>query len=228
MANFQLYTCQKLKALYMVEHPNVIKFYGISEHPTMGNFIMVLQFANNGSLRDYLQSKQQEGVFKNSWSETIQIAKEIILGLKHLHEKEIIHENLHSKNILMNDGKPLIADFGTSNMAAYVDPQYFIHYGKEVERNERSDIYSLGVLLWELTSGTPPFSGLTNDYTIAIRISRGDREEMIPGTPQGYADIYKNCWSPKPEKRPKLNDILSNLDRLSTETSVEFIINNRI
>ena len=58
----------------------------------MGNFIMVLQFANNGSLRDYLQSKQR--VFKNSWSETIQIAKEIILGLKHLHEKEIIHENL--------------------------------------------------------------------------------------------------------------------------------------
>ncbi|KAF0486325.1 kinase-like protein [Gigaspora margarita] len=78
----------------MIEHPNVIKFYGISEHPTMENFIMVLQFANNGSLRDYLQSKQQEDVLKNSWSETIQIAKEIILGLKHLHENRIIHENL--------------------------------------------------------------------------------------------------------------------------------------
>ncbi|RIB15685.1 hypothetical protein C2G38_2191837 [Gigaspora rosea] len=57
------------------------------------------------------------------------------------------------------------------------------------------------------------------------RIFRGDREEIIHGTPQEYVDIYKNCWSPEPEKRPKLNDILSNLDRLSAETSVEFIIN---
>ncbi|CAG8502760.1 8368_t:CDS:2, partial [Gigaspora rosea] len=106
----------------------------------------------------------------------------------------------HPKNIF---GKPLIADFGdfrtTNDMAAYVDPHYSC--GKEVERNKQSDIYSLGVLLWELT------------------------KEIIPGTPQEYVDIYKNCWSPEPEKRPKLNDILSNLDRLSAETSVEFIIN---
>ncbi|RIA99990.1 kinase-like domain-containing protein, partial [Gigaspora rosea] len=85
---------RKLKALYNVEHPNVIKFYGTSEHPRMKNFIIVLQFADTGNLRDYLQSKQQNGVFKNSWNEIIRIAKEIGLGLKHLHEKEIIHENL--------------------------------------------------------------------------------------------------------------------------------------
>ena len=60
----------------------------------MKNFIIVLQFADTGNLRDYLQSKQQNGVFKNSWNEIIRIAKEIGLGLKHLHEKEIIHENL--------------------------------------------------------------------------------------------------------------------------------------
>ncbi|CAG8580687.1 34730_t:CDS:2, partial [Racocetra persica] len=83
-----------LKALYNVEHPNVIKFYGTSKHPRMKNFIIVLQFADTGNLRDYLQSKQQNGVFKNSWNEIIRIAKEIGLGLKHLHEKKIIHENL--------------------------------------------------------------------------------------------------------------------------------------
>ncbi|RIB18253.1 hypothetical protein C2G38_2086241 [Gigaspora rosea] len=77
----------------------------------------------------------------------------------------------------------------------------------------------MGTYKWET-----PFSGL-NDYTIAIRIFRGDREEIIPGTPQEYVDIYKNCWSPEPEKRPKLNDILSNLDRLSAETSFLYQMN---
>ncbi|KAF0486323.1 kinase-like protein [Gigaspora margarita] len=159
--------------------------------------------------------------------------------------KEFLNE--HSKNILMNDGKPLIADFGISKskhtddddnspnsylkgmgMSAYIDPQCFDQ--EKDKRDERSDIYSLGVLLWELTSGAPPFSDLTNDYAkyaIAIKTFNGGREEIIPGTPQGYADIYKNCWSPEPEKRPKLDDILSNLDKLSTNTFVEFIINDQ-
>ena len=59
-----------------------------------------------------------------------------------------------------------------------------------------------------------------------MKISQGYREEVIPGTPQEYADIYKKCWSSEPEIRPQLNDILLNLDRLSTEISVEFIINS--
>ncbi|CAG8843119.1 24099_t:CDS:1, partial [Racocetra persica] len=63
-----------------------------------------------------------------------------------------------------------------------------------------------------LTSRTPPFSGSTNDYAIAIKISHRDREKMIPGTLQGYTDIYMNCWSSKPVKYSKLNDILSNHD----------------
>ncbi|KAF0469270.1 kinase-like protein [Gigaspora margarita] len=226
---------RKLKALYTVEHPNVIKFYGTSEHPIMGNFIMVLQFANNGSLCDYLQSKYRKGVFKNSWNETIQIAKEISLGLKHLHEKGIIHKNLNSKNILMNDGKPLIADFGLSKyiedysspsclkgMPAYIEPQCIIQHGKKVKRDERSDIYSMGVLMWELTSGTQPFSDLMNNYAISVRIFFGDREKIIPGTPQEYADLYTSCWSSKPEKRPTLDRILNDLDGLLTETTCDF------
>ncbi|CAG8853996.1 34344_t:CDS:1, partial [Gigaspora margarita] len=60
--------------------------------------------------------------------------------------------------------------------------------------------------------GTHPFSGLTNNYTIALKISCGYQEEVIPGTLQEYADIYKKCWSPEPEKHPKLTDILSKLD----------------
>ncbi|KAF0399949.1 kinase-like protein [Gigaspora margarita] len=229
---------QELKSLYTVKHPNVIKFYGTSKHPEMGNFIMILQFANNGSLRDYLQSKQQNGVFKNSWYETIKIAEEITIGLKYLHDKGIIHQNLHSKNILINDGKALIADFGISNQInqindtsissstikiAYIEPQCFMQH-EMFKRDERSDIYSLGVLLWELTSGTPPFSD-SNDYAISIKIFLGEREKVIPGTPKEYSDLYINCWTSEPEKRPKLDGVLNDLKILSTETTGKFITN---
>ncbi|CAG8795819.1 7633_t:CDS:1, partial [Racocetra fulgida] len=59
----------------------------------------------------------------------------------------------------------------------------------------------------------------TNNYAISIRIFLGDREKMIPGTPQKYADIYTSCWSSEPEKRPKLDKILTDLENLLTETT---------
>ncbi|CAG8615468.1 12123_t:CDS:1, partial [Racocetra fulgida] len=87
-------------------------------------------------------------------------------------------------------------------MVAYVEPQCFIQYGKNGKLDERSDIYSLGVLMWELTSGTPPFSDIMNKYAISIKIFLGDREKMILGTPQKYVDLYTSCWSSEQEKRP--------------------------
>ncbi|CAG8580667.1 34729_t:CDS:2, partial [Racocetra persica] len=101
-------------------------------------------------------------------------------------------------------------------MAAYFESQCFIAKEKKVECDERFDIYSLGVLLWELTSRTHPFSDLTN-YAIAMKISHDYREEVILSTPQEYADIYEKCWSSEPEIHPQLNNILLNLDRLILE-----------
>ncbi|RIB25801.1 kinase-like domain-containing protein, partial [Gigaspora rosea] len=91
-------------------------------------------------------------------------------GLGHLHKNGLIHCDLHSKNILRNDDKFLIADFGLSRkiddtynssasmikgVPAYLDPQCHCEPGKKPD--EKSDIYSLGVIFWELTSGIPPF-----------------------------------------------------------------------
>ncbi|KAF0399947.1 kinase-like protein [Gigaspora margarita] len=201
---------QELRFIHNIEHPNIIKFYGVLKDPQSGNFNIILQLANDGNLRDYLRHKWSTDGFKILWTELTIIAKEITLGLKFLHEKGIIHQDLHSKNILIDHGKPLITDFGISKhiedfslstsylkgMAAYIEPQCFIQHGKKVRRDERSDIYSLGVVLWELTSGTNPFSDSYN-HAIPVKIFIGEREKMIPGTPKG----------------------------LSTETTVEFIIN---
>ncbi|KAF0420603.1 kinase-like protein [Gigaspora margarita] len=205
-------------------------------YPQSG-IILVLQYANNGNLRDYLQDKQHESLYKISWVELIKIAKEITLGLIYLHNKDIIHRDIHSKNILMNDNKVLIADFGVSKqlndsnstnttiagMPAYIEPEYI--KGNSSTLNKKSDIYSLGVLFWELTSGVPPFDKHC-PLAIVLEISKNKREKIIFNTPAGYSNIYRNCWSSDPNQRPTLDKIKLELEKLSTTITDMFIKND--
>ncbi|RIB01226.1 kinase-like domain-containing protein [Gigaspora rosea] len=198
--------------------------------------MLVLQFANGGNLRNYLQSKQKDGIYKNSWAEIIRISTEITNGLKYLHDRGTIHRDLHSKNILMNDDKALIADFGISKnelemtvtgsniagMPAYIEPQCLIN--ENGKRDRKSDIYSLGVLLWELTSGVPPFHNF-GTLIIVIKISKNEREKVVPNTPTNYVNLYKKCWSTDPNNRPELKDVLFELKKLAEEETIEFITN---
>ncbi|RIB15107.1 kinase-like domain-containing protein [Gigaspora rosea] len=76
--------------------------------------MLILQLANGGTLRNYLESKWKDGKFEIPWINLISFAIEITCGLRFLHEKKICHRDLHSNNILINDGKILISDFGIS------------------------------------------------------------------------------------------------------------------
>ncbi|KAF0520801.1 kinase-like protein [Gigaspora margarita] len=90
-------------------HPNIITFYGITKD-NHGYYNMVLQYANDGNLREYLKANFP----KLLWVDKLRIAKEIVLGLLFLHNNDVIHRDLHSKNILIHHGQPQIADFGLS------------------------------------------------------------------------------------------------------------------
>ncbi|KAF0501388.1 kinase-like protein [Gigaspora margarita] len=219
--------------------PNVIRFYGITTDPKTDNLIAVLLFADGGNLQQHLQNKWLNGTFKISLDEVINIARQVTLGLKCLHTNNIIHRDLHPRNILVNGDKFLITDFGLSrklnnSMAipasasngtpAYIDPQYHINPKKMPD--ESSDIYSLGVIFWELTSGTSSFGNAENRYIICIQILQGYREEVIPNTPSDYAELYKCCWDSDPQKRPSLDEILEVLDEISSKTTPEFITNS--
>ncbi|CAG8623207.1 12614_t:CDS:2, partial [Gigaspora rosea] len=76
------------------DHPNINKLHGTTTDPKTGNLILVLQYANGGNLRQYLRSKWHEGTFKISLREIIKIAKQVTLGLMHLHKNNIIHCDL--------------------------------------------------------------------------------------------------------------------------------------
>ena len=78
-------------------------------------------------------------------------------------------------------------------MIPYFDPKKFI--SKSYSLNEKSDVYSIGVLLWELSSGIPPFYKEENDISLIYKILEGQREEIVPDTPVDYANLYTGKYN---------------------------------
>ncbi|KAF0478668.1 kinase-like protein [Gigaspora margarita] len=223
----QKHFINELKRLNGTNHERIIKFYGISLDKKEKTCYLVMEFANNETLREYLQKNKLE------WPEKIHLASQISEGMSYLHSIEIIHCDLHTSNILIHDGNAKISDFGTSKnldsiavtsskefcgVIPFVDPRIF--EDSEYQYDKKSDVYSIGVLLWEISSnGQPPFSrGNDNDRIgIALKIVKGLRERPIAGTPKQYIDLYENCWEYEPNERPPMIQIFQQLNSLELD-----------
>ncbi|RHZ84013.1 hypothetical protein Glove_86g156 [Diversispora epigaea] len=205
-------------------HDNIIHFYGVSIDPSIEKYYLVLQYAEDGNLQTYLRNNFE----KLDWNAKVSMAKDIARGLSHIHQKNIVHRDLHSKNILVHEGKLLISDLGLSKqldsksnfsieggVIAYTDPLY-LRNAKTYKRNKTSDIYSLGVLLWELSSGRPPFYNCSSMSILQI-VASGKREQHIRGTPIDYIYIYSNAWKSNPKVRSTIEKICDSLENIKLE-----------
>ena len=136
-------------------------------------------------LRKYLQQNHK----KLTWKERIQIITDITLALRRIHDENAIHRDLHSGNILFKDQRFHISDLGFCGPAdksskciygnlPYIAPEVIA--GKEY--TFASDIYSIAMLMWEISSGQPPFCNYRHDdYDLAMKIINGIRPKIVPG-----------------------------------------------
>ena len=161
-------------------------------------------------LRNYLQQNHNQ----LTWKERIQITYGIVNALESIHRENAIHRDLHSGNILLGNSHWDISDLGFCGPAdkssksiygnlPYIAPEVIA--GKET--THASDIYSVGMLMWEISSGQPPFANYENNYNLAMDIVNGMRPKAISGIPLKYKELMEQCWDADPIKRPDITMI---------------------
>jgi serine/threonine protein kinase len=216
-------------------HKTVIKLYGITQDPETENYIMVLDYAENGSLRKYLDINYNE----LSWNKKFNCLHSIAHGLRNIHEKELIHRDLHIGNILRLKNLTCITDMGLCKPADYIASENTTKYkiygilpyiAPEILRGQSytkaADIYSFGIIMYEVISGLPPYYNISHDNNLAIKICKGLRPRFNIKVPQLIVHLIKKCLDANPLNRPKAEEIkkmLSQWYRNSEDSNIYYI-----
>jgi len=174
-----------------------------------------MEYAKNGSLRNNLSH-----IVKDDWQDKVRLLNNIIIGLCAIHELNFVHHDFHDGNILLYGLDEIsISDLGFCQPVESFPPPFKKNdiYGilpfvaPEVLRSHpytsASDIYSFSMIMWELTSGIPPFNDREHDLHLALNVCKGERPKIIDNTPQCYVDLMKKCWDENPLKRPSALEV---------------------
>jgi serine/threonine protein kinase len=181
-----------------------------------------MPYYESGDLMNYFITND---FYNISWRKKLNSLNLIISGLKSMHKVNIVHRDLHSGNIFFKNStnnNVVVGDLGISKSATestddgnnenygiipYMAPEIF----QGQKYTKESDIYSFGMIMWELMTGRRPFWNRAHNTGLIIEIWDGLRPPIVTNAPEGYIELMKECWHPDPKKRPTATDIESKI-----------------
>ena len=212
-----------------LEHPNIVNIYDVGSEN--GLYYIVMEYVEGITLKTYIEKKGQLS-FKESASIAIQVAR----GIEAAHNKNIIHRDIKPQNIIIStDGKVKVTDLGiakaTSSNTISSDVMGSVHYASpEQARNGfvdgRSDIYSLGIVMFEMVTGRVPFDG---DTTVAVALQHLQEEIArpsiyAPDLPISFEKIILKCTQKTPDRRYQtIEELLTDIRRSLAHPDEDFV-----
>ncbi|XP_022715867.1 serine/threonine-protein kinase HT1-like [Durio zibethinus] len=221
---------REVTLLSRLHHMNVIKFVAACRKPPV--YCIITEYLSEGSLRAYLHKLDHKLL---PLRKLIAIALEVARGMEYIHSQGVIHRDLKPENVLIDQDFHLkIADFGIACEETYCDfladdpgtyrwmaPEMIKRksYGKKV------DVYSFGLILWEMIAGTIPYEDM-NPIQAAFAVVNKKLRPVIPGDcPPAMRALIEQCWSSHPDKRPEFWQIVKVLEQFESSLNHDGTLN---
>ncbi len=220
------------KAIAILSHPNIVKVYDVSFGDKMQYIVM--EYIDGITLKEYI-----EGQAEFKWKEAVHFTVQILRALQHAHDKGIVHRDIKPQNImLLPDGTIKVADFGIARFSRqdirttrsndkaigsvhYISPEQ----ARGEITDEKADIYSVGVMLYEMLTGKLPFEA---DSAVSVAIMQMQSEaqpprQINPAIPEGLEDITVKAMQKDTSKRyQSAAEMLYDIDEFKKNPSIHF------
>ncbi|KAF9781243.1 kinase-like domain-containing protein [Thelephora terrestris] len=206
--------CKEVLLWKLLDHPNVLPFHGASMGPDQ--YRMVFPWMENGNVLSYTR--------KNPEANRLQFLVDVANGLKFLHRASLVHGNIRGSNILISDSRPpqvLLSDYGLNTIVFdassfsrasinWTAPELLAPDNATSQPSVSSDIYSLGMVIYEVLTGAAPFER-RGDIELACKVVLEDERPRRPRDSEklGFTDevweVLQNCWGKEPSTRPSVD-----------------------
>ncbi|BAF25744.1 serine/threonine-protein kinase STY46 [Oryza sativa Japonica Group] len=224
-ADMQREFAQEVYIMRKVRHKNVVQFIGACTKPP--NLCIVTEYMSGGSVYDYLH--KHKGVFK--LPALLGVVMDVSKGMSYLHQNNIIHRDLKTANLLMDEnGTVKVADFGVARVKAqsgvmtaetgtyrWMAPEVIEHKPYD----HKADVFSFGILMWELLTGKIPYEYLTPLQAAVGVVQKGLRPTIPKNAHAKLSELLQKCWQQEPAERPDFSEILETLQRIAEEVGDE-------